>query len=349
MNSTQQNDPWSISLGRWGPLTVRLHMVYLLFVVFTLFLGWIDSPAGMMWLGAFSAALLTASVLIHELGHFFASRRMGGQCESIVLWPFGGVPPHGHWPSPRKGLAAALAGPAANLLVCLVCLPILAVLDKDVPVWRYLQPFYPDSMGDLSWLALLFWMNWVLFLVNLIPAHPFDGGHALYHLLVLLWPKTPGSQLRPIVAWTGQVFAVGLLVLGGLAEDAVSDAFFPLWLPLSLLAIFVFFAARHYQLRLDDSEQTPEETNRQAPPDLTELDEEKSSESLDGAAPLEDWIDERRESTRQQREKTEADEEQRVDEILARLHKKGMGGLSRQDREFLERVSARYRDRQESR
>jgi stage IV sporulation protein FB len=348
MNSTQQNDPWSISLGRWGPLTVRLHMVYLLFVVFTLFLGWICKPPDML-LGGLSLAVLTASVLIHELGHFFATRQMGGQCESIVLWPFGGVSPADRWSSPRKGLAAALAGPAANLLVCLVCLPILAVLDKGVPVWHYLQPFYPDSTGDLSWLALLFWINWVLFLVNLIPAHPFDGGHALYHLLALLWPKTPESLLRPIVAWTGQVFAVGLLVLGGAAQNAASDAMFPLWLPLSLLAIFVFFAARHYQLRFDDAEQVPEETNRQVSPDLTGLDEEESSESLDGAAPLEDWIDESRESTGQQREKIEADEEQRVDEILARLHKKGMGGLSRQDREFLERVSARYRNRQESR
>ena len=56
-----------------------------------------------------------------------------------------------------------------------------------------------------------------------------------------------------------------------------------------------------------------------------------------------------REAARQRREQIEADEEERVDEILARLHESGFDSLSRDERGILERVSARYRDRQNSR
>ena len=43
----------------------------------------------------------------------------------------------------------------------------------------------------------------------------------------------------------------------------------------------------------------------------------------------------------------EAEDEKRVDEILARLHERGMRSLSPEDRALLERVSQRYRSRQE--
>lgn len=358
MGSNQQNDLWSISLGRWGALTVRLHMVFLLFAVVTLFLCWSDERTSLS-LAWISLACLLAGVLIHELGHVFATRRMGKPCDEIVLWPFGGVSPAENWRSPREGLAVALAGPGANLLVCLACFPVLGALDPQIISWGLLQPFQPEGLAGLAgattlqtMLRLLFWINWVLFLANLIPAHPFDGGHALYHYLSLVWPKVPDSQRRPIVARTGQVFAVGLVILGFAGTDFSRGDAFALWLPLSVLAIFVFFSARHFVLRADDTERETAEATPQVSTDvadLAELDEDDSLESLDETTPLEDWIDERQESTRRQREEIEADEEQRVDDILARLHETGMDGLSRQDREFLERVSARYRNRQESR
>ena len=32
---------WSVSLGRWGGVQVRLHMFFVLFAAFTLYLSWL--------------------------------------------------------------------------------------------------------------------------------------------------------------------------------------------------------------------------------------------------------------------------------------------------------------------
>ena len=59
--------------------------------------------------------------------------------------------------------------------------------------------------------------------------------------------------------------------------------------------------------------------------------------------PFAQWLQERRESTRKSKVETEQQEERKADEILARLHEKGIQSLSVDDRTLLERVSARIR------
>ena len=58
------------------------------------------------------------------------------------------------------------------------------------------------------------------------------------------------------------------------------------------------------------------------------------------------WLDNRREARRQREKELEEHDDQRVDEVLARLHDLGPGAMSEEDRALLDRVSARYRNRQ---
>src|SRR4051812_40692106 len=71
---------------------------------------WIDAA----WL----MGLLFLSVLIHELGHCFAARRVEGEANEVLLWPLGGLArvdvPH----TPRANFITALGGPAANAVLC---------------------------------------------------------------------------------------------------------------------------------------------------------------------------------------------------------------------------------------
>jgi hypothetical protein len=61
--------------------------------------------------------------------------------------------------------------------------------------------------------------------------------------------------------------------------------------------------------------------------------------------PFAQWLQERRDSARKTRKEQEQTEESRADEILARLHELGIDSLSPEDRNLLERVSARIRRR----
>lgn len=51
--------------------------------------------------------LLLVTVLIHELGHSLAARRLGGHAEGILLWPLGGLAYLAHSSGPKGALCCA--------------------------------------------------------------------------------------------------------------------------------------------------------------------------------------------------------------------------------------------------
>src|SRR3954451_9116844 len=114
---------WSISLGCWSGLYLRLHMFFLLFATGALYLSWLNSnqQAGgepsLTWLVWASLGILLVSVIAHEVGHVMASIRLGGGTEEIVLWPLGGLSPVHVPPEPQAEIITALAGPLVNLVI----------------------------------------------------------------------------------------------------------------------------------------------------------------------------------------------------------------------------------------
>ena len=112
---------WSIPIAMVAGTVVRVHITFLLFLV------WI---AGTQWrLGGQTAALdgvifivlLFACVVAHEFGHIFAARRYGIRTPEVTLWPIGGVASLERIPdNPREELVVALAGPAVNVVIAAV-------------------------------------------------------------------------------------------------------------------------------------------------------------------------------------------------------------------------------------
>jgi Zn-dependent protease len=329
-------------------------MAYFLFVLITVYVSCYRADSGntdMVGIAALSVILLTAGAILHEFGHLYMARRLGGRYDEIVLWPFGGVGPASPWSTPKWGFLETVAGPLVNLAVCLACAPLLWL--AGCFDWKLLHPLLPGSIGDesiaINAVKLALWINWLLFLVNLIPAYPFDGGRLVYYLLGVLWPDLPHRQRRRIVGHTARIFAGGLLVLAWFACDDVSREPLPVWVGLALLAVFVFFAAKRCD---EDGSETSSETNRSRRSESADVGGLEQADPLHEngaiAEPLARWMEERHQSARS-REEIEAEEEKHLDEILARLHITGMEGLTPEERELLERVSARYRSRQGSR
>jgi len=67
------------------------------------------------------------------------------------------------------------------------------------------------------WIQRLFWLNWILFLLNLLPAWPLDGGQLLYGLL---WSRSDEEQATTTTAWFGYAVAV-ILLIASLAANEV--------------------------------------------------------------------------------------------------------------------------------
>jgi Zn-dependent protease len=330
-------------------------MFFFLFAAVTLYLAWLqERSAGsdkFVGLALASLAILFISVLLHALGHCFASYRLGTSADRIVLWPLGELAPVKMPRDPRVEMAVHFAGPLVNLVVCMVCMaPLLA--QGNVRLLGLMHPLNPDSLADggSTWLALLkltFWINWLLLLVNLIPAFPFDAGRALRTGLAQLWPAWGRRHAGIVVTGVAKTVAVGLLLVAWFVRDSDTHGLTPVWFALLLLAIFLFFSAKQEQDRRPEEPEEDELFGYDFSQGYTSLEQGYETTRLQPElGPIAQWLRQRRQARQQRRRERELDEERRVDEILARLHEAGMDSLSQEDRAVLDRVSARYRNRQ---
>lgn len=343
---------WSIGLGRWGGNYVRLHMFFLLFAVCTLFLAWQanDDPAGdLVWIAAGSLVILLLSVLLHELGHYFAAVRTGGDGDEIVIGPLGGLTSMRPPPDPYAECLMHLAGPLVNLTICLVCGAVLHLLSPG-SVIGLLHPLAPVDLVEpaslVGTLKLTFWINWVVLLANLLPAFPFDGGRALRAALMGWWPDASPRRAALFVASLAKFAALALLVLawvyGRFLEKAPTPI--PMWFSLALLAIFLYFSAKHEEDRVEEVESEDDLFGYDFSQGYMSL-EQSSKLRPPHEGPFKRWLERRRREKLRRQSEIEQEEERRVDEILERLHEKGMDQLSHEEQLLLKRVSHRYRQR----
>lgn len=339
---------WSLNLGQWFGVHVRLHAFFLLFAVCCLYVSGHDvGPDSWGYSGWLILAILFLSVLAHEAGHCYAALKVGGTADQIVLGPLGGlVPPQPH--EPQHELFIALAGPLVNLAIWLITLPILWW--QDVNVLGLLNPLGPSELlNDSIWLITLkltFWLNWLLVLVNLLPAFPMDGGRVLK---AILWPAFGARTAVQVVARGAMITAAGMCVIAWFVrEPGEPTHLVPAWVALLLFAIFLFFSAQQELARLEEHDPDDELFSYDFSQGYTSLERTFERRHRRGPGALRLWLDERRRMRQVRQQLIERDEESQVDAILARLHETGMDGLTAKERALLERVSARYRNRQRS-
>jgi Zn-dependent protease/CBS domain-containing protein len=165
-----------------------------------------------------------ASLILHELGHALVARRLGIEIVGIDLWAFGGLSHMRREPaSAGEELKIAAAGPAVTLALFLLCLLAIVALAhsgtvSDVALAR-------ESTGTTPALALLGWLGFVnaaLFLFNVVPAFPLDGGRVARGLV--WWRTGDRNRATQATGRSGQAFAL-LVGLFGLWELASNDPF----------------------------------------------------------------------------------------------------------------------------
>ena len=344
---------WSLGFGRWGGVHVRVHMFFVLFAAFTCYLSWPDGKTAgspkVDELAIYGLSILLVSVLLHEVGHLWAARRLGGRLDQIVLVPWGGLTTVRGIADPRAELLTHLAGPAAHVAVCLLCAPLL--VGPSGHLLGLMNPLAPEQLADpptaLKLVRLAFWINWTLLLLNLLPVFPFDGGAAFRAAMLVKWPELGRRGASWVVASLAKVAVIAVAVLAlVLPFDDESYGLVPLRFPLVLLCIFLYFSAQHEERRsaAEESDEDDPFSDSRLPANLSSL-EHAVEQGGDSSGPLQRWKERRRELRLRRQRALEAEEERRVDEILQRLHNHGMQALSPEDRALLDRVSARYRSR----
>src|SRR5271166_1493946 len=180
---TQRPDPlqsmcmrgWSIPLGRWMGVEMRVHVFFPLLALVCLALSGSDGIG--RGLGLF--LVLVAAVVVRETARLLVAVWLGLRLRAILLLPIGGLfayaDPESQENSSQGGgqFALALAGPVANVATALVLAAAFLGASGDIKL--FVQPWI--SAGVL--VRSMVWMQAGLGLLHLLPAYPLDAGRLL--------------------------------------------------------------------------------------------------------------------------------------------------------------------------
>ncbi len=353
------HDPfaWSFPFSRLFGITIRVHILFPFVIVGVILQaafrkdavpnGWIDVTL--------ICAICFVSVLMHEFGHCFGARAVKGDAQDILMWPLGGLAsvevPH----TPRAHFITTLAGPGVNFFLCLLALAGLYLAGSYQPHWdpfTYLgrgSGLSPDTVPMRNWpgefislspydpavlLNHLFWVNYVLFLFNMVLiGYPLDGGR-LFQSIAWKYTNYRRGTLAAIYAGFVTMFIVGLYAI---IDGSILAVF---------LALFIYHSCKQQWILLETG---GEESlfGYDFSQGYTSL--ERDEPAPQPARPKQSWWQRWRQAraerkAREEAERREADE-RRLDELLDKVARQGINSLTDEERRFMQRVSDGYRNR----
>jgi Zn-dependent protease len=202
--------PGSLRLFRVAGIDVFLHWSWFVVAILAVQLraGIYENPV----FNAIEYLALFVIVLLHEFGHAFACRQVGGRADYILLWPLGGSTRVQPPPRPGALLWSVAAGPLVNVALLPPTIGLAAV------AWFGWHDTFPDIGRLFITIAVT---NLFLLIFNLVPVYPLDGGQILQ---ALLWFS---------MGRAASLLAVSILgMIGALVFVAAAVALADVWLAL---------------------------------------------------------------------------------------------------------------------
>jgi stage IV sporulation protein FB len=325
---------WALPLyTAWG-VRVRIHIIFVLFIAIEMIMSLAPDRIGPAFT-AMAIGSLFVLVLLHEYGHIFACRYVGGEADQILMWPLGGLascnPPH-NW---KADLITTVGGPAVNLVLW----PILGValaLVMAPGAWQgalFFNPFSPAAAmmevrlsngAQPFWLLALWWayyINAVLFLFNvLVPMYPLDSGRIVH---AFMWSRVGHRRATAAAANLGLVVAV---ILALIALTSRSGVF--------LLGIAIFGGFMCWREK--------QHLKMTADPVLGGYDFDRGYGGMPGAEE-DDPSAARAARAAEKRRKEQEKEQAELDRLLAKIAEGGMGSLTGAEKRWLQRTSEKKR------
>lgn len=213
---------WAVTVGRVAGIRVRIHVIFIIYAVAQLLFAGISRDTIGLSFTAIAIAWLFVIVLLHEFGHCFACRWVGGEADDILMWPLGGLasvmPPD----TPRANFVTTAGGPAVNVILLVPLAVLMYVFGMgDRLIFNPLE--FSSVFHNLTWgqtaLFLAYVVNLAILLFNVIlPIFPLDGGRMLY---AGLWSKLGKRKAMDISLTIGFVGSIALGVFGLVANQTL--------------------------------------------------------------------------------------------------------------------------------
>lgn len=308
---------------------IRVRMGASLIIVIALALLFSEMPQGLGVVNAMTfGVVLFGIVLLHEFGHCYAARKMGGEASDVLLGPLGGLAFVDAPNRPLPQLVTAVGGPAVNVIICAVTYAAMRLMAAFIPHFSFtLNPLIVG--GFYFYLAWIFDISLALLIFNLLPIYPLDGGRILQ---TLLWFKLRFYRASMITSVVGMVGSVLMFMYG--------IAFWKSWygLLLVLIAADCFWNCFRFRAQLKaDGSWGYEEEGIDYGASLWQPDEPKRKSRR---------ISRRVARKLRRQAEQEENEQAQIDAILSKVSAHGMHSLTWSERRALKKATERQRRRE---
>ncbi len=312
---------WGFTVFTIKGVRVRIHLLFIVYLLGALIFTMPGNQEGLVFVWPRLLAMMVL-VLVHELGHCFVCRRIGGRVDEVMLWPLGGLAMCSVPEDWKSALRVALAGPMVNLVLVPVFAVPLYMLTRSVSSLGFNPMTLGAGSAELTlvsgettwWLVVLgafYSINLVLLVFNLlVPMFPMDSARMVY---ALLWKR--GTESKAM--WQTVNLGLGVATMLGLVGLVFADG--KMLLAIAIFGGIVCSMERRRLQFLQYGEMIPGLSG--------------AGESWKGGA----VVDEDDEEIISQEE---------MDRILAKISESGMGSLSRKDRRTLKRATESSRKSQ---
>jgi CBS domain-containing protein/Zn-dependent protease len=203
---------WSIPLGRWMGVELRVHVFFPMLALVCLGLGANDGP--MRSLALF--CLVVAAVVVRETARLLVAAWFGLRLRAILLLPIGGLfayaDPESQERSNEGGVqyALAAAGPLANWATALVLAAAFLGASSSLPLLN--QPLISAS----CLLRSSVWLMAFLGVLHVLPAYPLDCGRLVRSAFARIYGMGTAGRVFTTV---GQILALAAMIGGWLLHN----------------------------------------------------------------------------------------------------------------------------------
>jgi len=317
---------WSFRIFTLFGIPIRMHWTLPLFMIGEIVSSMNVHGGAALKYTAGAMVLLWVQVLTHELGHCWGAWRVGEHAEQILLWPLGGLAYVGHTEDPRRDWIITIAGPAVTVLWGFISAGALLAMGYALS-WGALNPFgswWPEGAVDYVpvMIAINLKMSVVLAAFNLlVPAFPLDGCRLMMAWLTLRLGPGPAMRVTGVM---GVVSGIVIAILG-FGVSSFLTVLMGIWVAIQSATLYgqaaqateygeSTYSGRGYVIKPDRKEGFWQKRRRL-----------------------------KRERMLARRDAEEAALRAKVDELLDKVNRGGMGSLTPAERKTLEEASARLR------
>jgi Zn-dependent protease len=151
-----------------------------------------------LWMPVSLVIAIFVSVLIHEMAHAYVADRRGWRVFGIKVDLFTGSAAVDTNIPEKDAMPVVAAGPLSNLLLAVLC----------IPFYSFLVNINPIIDGFMNY---LFVINIFMFIFNILPIYPMDGGRLLKDFLFIKM-KRNRRLAKKISGYVSLTFSVALLL-----------------------------------------------------------------------------------------------------------------------------------------